>query len=310
MQQPKQRTMHALIKEQLHRFFTLIVGLLLLSQPIHAQFTLQDSIYFDSTITDYQNWLSVTHLDEVLTYDKWTFGAETLDVYLTTSTKEDWIHLRNYYRSTYQYPIHQKLLEKLVWQLSIENDEVRLHITSSDGYTILIQYENGEWIKQEPLPDEISLKGNFNHELHLDHIETREKAVSQMDIKTAKSLIINYFKGYYEEKKVWWKKAKYESIDYENEISLEISNISKEILNDFLIGYYELILIDIFIEEKPGGIEINYTLKGKYGSGIFAAPRRSGYKDMSAKYPDYIERYNKKFRSMLKEVLEAKIIKQ
>lgn len=298
------------LKRQLHRLSVMIVAFSLLSQSLHAHFTQQDSIFFDSTITDYQNWLTVTHLNEVLTYDNWTFGTTVLEVYLTASTKEDWIHLRNYYRTTYQEPIHEKLFNKLTWQLAVEPHEVKLHITCADGYTIVIQAPNGAIVKKEPLPDEISLKGNFNHDLHLDHIETHQKAVSQMDMKTAKQLIINYFQGYYEDKKVWWKKAKYESVDYENEISLEISNISKEILNDFLIGYYELILIDIFIEEKPGGIEINYTLKGKYGSGIFAAPRRSGYKDMSAKYPDYIERYNKRIRSMLKEVLEAKIIKQ
>lgn len=287
-----------------------IVLLMLLAQPLTAQFTQQDSIFFDSTIVDYQNWLTITNLDEVLTYNNWVYDTERLDVYVTASTKEDWINLRNHYKDTYKESIGNALLDKLIWQLAIQEEEVQLHITSANqDYSILIVYENDKVVKTEPLPDGMSLKGGAQ-KLQLNHIPAPAKAVSEMDIETAKGLIINYFKGHYESKKVWWHKANYDAIQYDNEISLEISNISKEILNDFLIGYYELILIDIFIDEKPGGIEINYTLRGKYGSGIFAAPRRSGYKDMSAKYPEYVERYDKKIRSMLKEVLEAKIIKQ
>ena len=98
-------------------------------------------------------------------------------------------------------------------------------------------------------------------------------------------------------------------LEIENEFSIEITNISKEVLDDFAIGYFELIIIDVFIQEKDQNVEIVYNFRAKYGSGIFVAPRRSGYVDINSDYPEYVKRYDKRVRKMIIDVATATPIK-
>ena len=99
-------------------------------------------------------------------------------------------------------------------------------------------------------------------------------------------------------------KAKYKPIDtYGNYIDFTVHNITDEIIKDLFIGYYEFITIHIKITQVGENVEINYSIQGKYGAGIFSAPRECDYDDMEHDYKTYLDRYNNLIKIKIRNYL-------
>ena len=287
--------------------FLLIISQLLTSHSYAQEGLEHEQSYFQEMLPVYQDWLMATKINTLLKAQKITAQPDRLVLEMEIQNKDTWFDLKDTYKEKYQKDIGQRLLDKFCFQMSVGKDSALILINCiEDDYPIRLSYKDGKFFTDENLPM-VSTKGMFTINLtDLPHSQSQQAKGSAIETK---NLIKLYLKNYYSDKKNLLQKAKFRTIDNEDEINFEISNIKKEVLDDFLVGYYELIIIDMYFIQKGDIVEIHYELQAKYGSGIFAAPRRSGYKDMEPKYQDYVERYRKRFSAMIKEVLHAKKIK-
>ena len=268
---------------------------------------LKDAPYFQETLSDYQEWLDSSHLSDILTISDLKTNLSFIQLNMQINSRDDWFDLRDIYQEDYNRSICEDLIRKLSFQMALDKDSLIISIEAiKDDYPITLSYFNGDYLTMEKEPL-LSTKGMLL--LKLADVPTTKKTQTTGDSEHVKEVIKGYLKNHYEQRKVWGRKSRFVIIDTEGELSIEVSNLSKEVLDDFTIGYYEFIMIDMVLEQKGEYVEITYELQMKYGSGIFVAPRRSGYKDMEAKYSEYVERYRKKFRAMMEDVLGAKAIK-
>ncbi len=296
------------VSQKTYLNYLLLLFLFGMTMPSYAQEGLQkEKVYFYENLAVYQDWLDSTHLSNLLTINNLVVNKAELVVNLELAKKEDWFDLKDEFQDRFKIDIGKKLLDKLAFQMSIGKDSIEIQINcQQEKYPIELKYVNGEFTVLEALPL-VSTRGSFK--IELSDIPVKDPQRTKGSAREVKDLIILYLQDYYGKKKFLWKKAKFDVIDNIDEVNFEISNIKKEVLDDFLIGYFEYIKIDFYIEQKGQIVEVNYELQAKYGSGILVAPRRSGYKDMEPKYQDYIDQYRKKFKSMIKAVMNATTIK-
>lgn len=296
----------------------LIIGLLLGSITSHAQFTKTDSLFFNDATEHFQTWLASTTTANDLKAQGFELQNNKVTLKLTTSSRKEWISLRSAYYKFAKRHIGEQLLHRMTFHFEVPLDSAAITITSLDNnesYSATIQYEDGKISDTEVLPLDIDMKGGGGKYPISEMAAFSSRPVilknkSEKDIKNIKKRVVEHLEGHYESKEQFWgREAKVEILEIDNEVSIEITNISKEVLNDFTVGYFELIIIDIFIHENEGNIEIVYNFRAKYGSGIFIAPRRSGYVDMSEDYPEYLRRYDRKVRKMIVDVATATPIK-
>ena len=298
------------------RITILIIGLLLGRITSHAQYTQADSIFFTAATENFQNWLYDASVQQLHT-NGFTNQDGTIILKLTTDSRFDWISLRSsYYKFTNRH-IGEQFLHQMHFLFELPLDSIAIQITSLNEFetdATFIFYEDGVFKDSDMLPLDVVIKGNGDHPIvemaAFSSAPIIAKNKSKKDIKILKQQIINHFVGHYKSKEQWFgRDAVINVLEMNNEFSIEVTNISKEVLNDFTIGYFELIIIDVFIQERNQHIEIVYNFRAKYGSGIFIAPRRSAYIDMYGDYPEYINRYDKKVRKMIIDIATATPIK-
>lgn len=300
------------------RISILIIGLLLGSISSYSQFTEVDSLYFDDATEIFQNWLENTTTVQNLKTNGFKVDSGKIVLQLTTTSRLDWISLRSsYYKFTKRH-IGEQLLHRMSFYFELPLDSAAIQITSiqeQENYVTVLQYKNSEFSDSDVLPLDIEMKGGggdypISEMVAFSAPPIIAKNKSAKDIKLMKEQLILHFEGHYKSIEQWFgREAVIDVLEIDNEFTIEITNISKEVLNDFTVGYFELIIIDIFIQENGQNVEIVYNFRAKYGSGIFVAPRRSGYVDMNSDYPEYVRRYDRKIRKMILDVATATPIK-
>lgn len=291
-------------KKHFLQYATVLLMVVMNVAVLFAQDGLQrDKAYFYDNLKVYQSWLDSTQLANILTIKQLQVEPSLLILKMNVTSKEDWFDLKDEFQQRYQLDAGKKLFDKFAYQMAVGRDSVRVFMNcTAQNYPISMRYLNGQFVIEEELPM-VSTKGAFS--IKLADIPANNTQLTNGKREAVKLLITDYLRNYYEQKRVLWQKARFNLIDSETEMLFEISNIKKEVLDDFFIGYFELITINMTFEQKGDAVEVNYELQAKYGSGIFVAPRRSGYKDMEPKYQDYIDRYRLKFKSMIQGVLNA-----
>jgi len=273
-----------------------------------AQTGLQkEASYFEEHQEYFKAWLDSTKLSEHIQVSKLKVRSDRLLLQMKIANKDIWLDLKEEFEQKYHSNFAKVLLDKFLFQMSVGKDsaEINIHCVSAD-YPIGIYYQDGKLKVDEALPL-VTTKGMF--QLNISDFPTGKPQTAKGKSEDIKRRIKLYLRDYYLAKSSFWHKVHFSVIDNEEEISFEISNIKKEVLDDFVMGYFERIVIDMYVEQKGNIVEVTYELQAKYGSGIFIAPRRSGYKDMEPKYQDYVDQYRKRFRSMIKDVLNAKKLK-
>ncbi|MFK7950553.1 MAG: hypothetical protein AB8G11_23405 [Saprospiraceae bacterium] len=298
------------------RITILIIGLLLGSITSYSQFTQTDSVFFTKATENFESWL-MTITGEHIHTDGFENRNDKIALKLTIDSRIDWISLRSSYYDFSNRHIGEQFLHQMSFLFELPLDSLTIQITSlneMDHYTTILEYVNGKFSDTDILPLDIKIKGNGDHPIAemvaFSSAPIIAKNKSKSDIKLLKEQIIDHFEGHYESKEQWFgRDAVVNVLEIDNEFSIEVTNISKEVLDDFTIGYFELIIIDVFIQEKDQNVEIVYNFRAKYGSGIFIAPRRSGYVDMNGDYTEYVRRYDKKVRKMIVDVATATPIK-
>lgn len=296
-------------KKSQQLLFTLLMGIFQLGiLPAVAQTGLQkEADYFQEHRQNFEAWLDTTQLSQHIQVQKLKVRPEQVLLFMEIENKDIWFDLKDEFQQKFHTNFAKKLMDKFLFQMSVGQDSAEINIIcKSEDYPIGIYYQNGQLVVDEALPL-VTTKGMF--QLNISDFPTGKPQTAKGKSEYIKRNVKLYLRDYYLSKSSFWHKVHFSVIDNEEEMSFEISNLKKEVLDDFVLGYFEFIMIDMYFIQNGNIVEVTYELQAKYGSGIFIAPRRSGYKDMEPKYQDYVERYRKKFRSMIKDVLNAKKLK-
>lgn len=294
----------------------LIIGLLFGTFTSYSQYTNSDSTFFESASQDFQTWLDDASIS-ILTTESFEHINGKIQLNLKATSSLDWMALRSSYYMQTQRHIGKEFLHQMRFFFELPLDSVSIGITSileNESFFTHLEYQEGVFEDSDPLPLDVKIKGNGDYPITemaaFTSIPIILKNKSEKDAAILKEQIINSFKSHYENKEQWFgRQAIVDVLEVEDEFSIEVTNISKEVLYDFTFGYFELILIDVYIQKKGQNIEIVYSCRAKYGSGIFIAPRRSGYTNMKKDYPEYVNRYNKIVRQMILDIITTTPIK-
>lgn len=288
---------------------SLFIGCLLLASGTQAQFSVSDSIFFEEARIQYQTWLEQCEASKAIVVSGFQMDSNQVTLTLQANTRTEWLTIRSNYFDAKKHRFGKRLLKEMAFYFEVPMDSAAILIEcTNDTYDVNIYKINDEIIIDELFGLDIRLKSAVPIAFKEVGVSSAGPIIiknkSLADSKFLKESITGRFQTHYQDKKQFWnRKAKFEVLELDNEFSIEVTNISKEVLDDFPIGYFEFIIIDVFIEPKGKDVEIIYNFRGKYGSGIFIAPRRSGYKDMNEKYEEYVKRYDKKVRKMLIDVV-------
>ncbi len=296
-------------KKSYQLLFAVLLGVSLVGNPLLvAQSGFQkESDYFKKQQKNFEAWLDSTQLSAHIQVTRLKIKPNRLILDMQIQNKDIWFDLKETFKEKYHASFGKKLMAKFLFQMSVGKDSLEINIhTLSGDYPIGIYYNENKLVINEELPL-VTTKGIF--QLDISDIPSSKPQMTKGNLEEIKKRLKLYLRDHYIAKSSFWHKVHFSVIDNDNEVSFEISNIKKEVLDDFIMGYFEFITIDMYFVQKGTTVEVSYELQAKYGSGIFIAPRRSGYKDMEPKYQDYVEQYRKKFRSLVKDVINAKKLK-
>lgn len=288
--------------------YTFIFFLVLSSNFGYAQDSLaqkedltDDYAFFFETLEEYKSWLKTYNLESVVRVEDLIVEPERVILDLRIPNRHHWISLKERYKEQQGGDIRQLLFDRFVFIMEVKRPQAGIRIRSDEkDHFVDIGYLNDEFKMLESKP-----MGTINDTLYIDlrRIPKVEIGNSRQNTRTTIKLLKKHFAEYFDSKSNWFRTPEYEMIADGKRLYIEVYNIKGEILNDFMVPYYERIEITMTIKEKNGKVTIGYRLQGKFGSGIFVAPRKSGYKDMTKYDKPYLVPYNLKMRQRINEAL-------
>lgn len=263
----------------------------------------QDSAFFDETLSQLKDWMEATNIAAACSVEGLQIEAGFVALHLQTPDAPTWLGLRESYREQTGASLERDLFHKFIFQMELPYDSAFVTLRGK-GYYANVGYPNGEWTVEEP-----EFKGAVEGKVKvkLSQMPVHGHLALGSNAVRARELLGDYLKDFYQEKGTFWSTARQRWIKHDNRFILEITNIKSEVLDDFFFGYYEFISINAHITERDGEVVVDYSLQGKYGSGLFSAPRRGGYYDMDPKYLDYLQRYNQKLSLEMSQALKKKV---
>lgn len=293
--------------------------LLLLSFFLQAHLLAQedlreDRIFLYEQLMDFQVWMDKYHFSDLVKVERLEVHAKSVVLSLKSRFKKgnvDSLALfwpafkQEFERATGEQP-EEKLFKAFAFQMEIPLKAAKIHIKSHhDRFFDLKIYYNQGLIRIEEQGMSYMVTGNLDIDIEDLKIMYRERkdTITEATIGNVRRAVSHYLYDYYRQKgtPVLYKAKVDTTRTYFNEFTYDITNISHEILD---AGYFEYIRINIKITQNRRHVEIAYDFQGKYGSGIFTAPRKSQYKNMEIYYPaqlkDYEENLIKKIANYLK----------
>lgn len=277
----------------------------------YSQDFTQDRVFLNNQLPNYQKWLEQTNFSNVLTINRLEVEKEAVTLHFIIPNEGAWQGLKKSYDKENFQSLPEVLFYRMLHLFELPIGAAKIKITDNQRYFINIEFKNNKLSIREPNPKGIDDNINISlTRLNKSHTEITEDNITG-NIEKVRTIIVDYFNEKYSDKYARFEsqKAKYKPIiEGDNSIHLQISNITDEIIDDLFIGYYELITIDIKIEQVNKEVKIFYTLQGKYGSGVFSAPRKTDYLDMETnEYVEYLKSYNQVLKSEIrKKILEKK----
>lgn len=283
------------------------VVLFVFSTTSYGQGLLEDEEFLYEKSNLYEEWLNQTQFSSVLSLDDIEVEEDSVVVWMSISNEASWHGLKMSYDNQNWSSISEILFLRLVHLLELKKEEAIIKITDLNQYSVSIYFKNDSLKIDEP-----KTKDAVSNDITLPLVELNDKYVKltkdniKGNIDFVRKKILQFLDEYYSKKYARYpaNKAKYKPIDtYSNYIDIVIYNITDEIIKDKFIGYYEYISINIKIEQLNENVVIKYNLQGKYGSGIFSAPRKSDYIDMEEEYKEYLDEYNKELKLNIRNYL-------
>lgn len=260
-----------------------------------------DRVFFQTQLQEFEEWMNIYHLSDLIRIDTLIVQPSYLHLKLKSKFAEGtidslvlgWPILQFEYQKLASEKLENKLFNAFVFQMEIPPNAAKISINSHQKrfFDVQIYYKRDKIRIEEQMMGYLS-SGAFK----VDVNDLKKVYRSQRDTITKKTVakvrrgISEYLMDYYKTKGTpYLYKAKIDtSRSVYNEFTYDITNISHEILD---AGYYEYLRINVKIIQQGRQVEVVYDFQGKYGSGIFRAPRKSQYKNMEVYYPHQLKDY-------------------
>lgn len=257
----------------------------------------------------YQDWLDGSELSKVIKVSELFIANSNLvmlDLEITTGS--DWLNLKEGYQEKSGTDLRRTLFNKLLFLAEIDRTQAGIRIRSKENdYYVDMRFVNGELKIHES-----KLKGSRKGTVVID-IKKLPKALKgdgADGLELTKERIIKYFDEFYSKKSNWFQNVKFKETEEEKDgvyyLSFSISNIKKEVLDDFVFGYYERISIDITLKKVNNKIIALYEVQAKYGQGILIEPRKVDFTDVDPKYKSYLDQYAKELKGEIDKAIKDK----
>ena len=271
--------------------------------------------FFKKRLCDYETWMTEINLSEMLA----TENLEILPDRVTLNLKgvgryrnpeiisEAWTRLRQQVDDSIGGSLERLLLQKFIQVMELAPESAGINIlTPVPGqFSISMAYKDGGFSVEENLGE---VRGDPYIKVNLKNIKAFGDAASgssSSSLEQTKDFLLEKLSGYYTEAESKFGNEPRVDIlmNRNNEFTILISNISGQILE----SYFELIHLNVHLNQIAEEIEISYSVFGKYSSGIFKAPRvtSSDYKDMypnySAELTLYVDRLGQRIQGLLKK---------
>ena len=272
----------------------------------------KDMAFFKAKVPEFQVWLRQNQLDGIFIADSVAASPKKVTLFLKAAYKGTrvcdslqcaWDRLeKNNFRLNGQF-FRERLLHKWAFLAEVHpaNAEVIVRCHEPAHFLARINSTNG----RVPL-DGRSVRSGAVADVKLPQslqgINVGENTVL-LPGKKVEAVCTNARRfpiAHYKPKgtPVLWKAKVDSSYSAVDEFVLEVTHLSYEICPD---GYFEYHRIDVKGVQKGDDVELTWEFQGKYGSGILFPPRKNDYKDMSLRYKDSLEEYQ---RRLFKKLLE------
>lgn len=267
----------------------------------------KDAIFFNKQAKEYEKWLLESDFKKIVIYQEIEITNDKIILNLAINSDLEWFGLKKSYNPENSTAIPELLFARMLHLFELPNECAEIRITDYKKYFVNIAYKDNKLVVIEPNP-----KGVVKNDITIPVVKINNlkkqttQDVIESNVENVKNRIEAYLKKYYKEKTARFSNAKVKIWQDETSVYANISNITKEIIYDNLLGYWELIDIIIKVEQIEDNVKINYTLQGKYGAGIFTAPRQNDYMDMEKEYKAYIDSYNEQLKANIRKELLKK----
>jgi hypothetical protein len=283
-------------------------------QAVKAQPDLRnDSAFFNSKFGQIDYWLENTGISQLFIFKDFEIKKDRLTAIFDSryssadSTFAALYKLNNSLDPSEKNYIEKSLFNYLTFELELGKDSLEIELGANlKSSFIPVSYKKEEGIVANY--DKILKKFRTFKPII---IETEDMAipagssvtvVESLSIKDIRKTISDFLKEYYSNKGTFFYDAQLDVLkENSNELTFEVSKLSKEILPDR--NYFEFIRIEIKIMKTEKAIEIRYQIQGKYSGGFGFAPRRSEYRNMEPDYSDYLQLYEEKIAQKISQLL-------
>jgi len=296
------------------KFLTLLLSYNLLFCSLSAQSDLrEDASFFQSKKAETEYWLTETGIAQVFELKDIIVEKEKLKLKLKSnlntadSTITAWNLLKREFDKTDNIALARYLFNSLAFEMELGKDSLELFLSSPlEDFKIIISYNKQQGVTMVEDKFLIPTRTFKVIKIKLEELSVTGGASSVSDdrltIKGIRKKLSTFLSSFYKPKGTFWLDAEFEVLtDKYNELTFEVTKLSKEILNDR--NYFEYIRIEIKIVKKDKDFEIKYQIQGKYSGGFGFAPRRSEYRNMQPDFSDYIRRYEQKMAQKINKLL-------
>lgn len=308
---------------QKSRFLIILIFFSLISSSyVSAQDALVKSKdFFLTQFEEYQFWLESNKLGTILSAKNIEIKEDKLVLILTIKNPSNnqtcqeegksWGYLESQFNRIHGSKIllHEKLFK--VWEIlsEVSSDSLELEILCSSAKRPLLKIsstENGRITDMRFFEENL---GDGAFTLKIDHLENLSTGGTikfnnqESTIKVVRDKIKYFLLDiHYRDKgtpRLFTVRAD-TSETYYNQLIYKFSHLSHEVLD---AGFFEYHIIDIEVENINGKIKVSWSFNGKFGSGIFAPPKRNDYKLIESYYLEDLKIYERKLFRLMEEYL-------
>ncbi len=282
------------------------------------------SLYQTTQIKDLNHWLEQVGLDKYF-YNISIIGFDSTNVYLSMDcsnpsilySQRIWDKLNEVYQIERKKSFNQKFFSVLSTTLDYHFENIILGVYTSFGEKSMeIQYIDKQF-------DITKLEDN-GLSFGESSITISPKNIAKIYDTTPEKLIFyspsqlmhtirTYLYNYYKDKgtPLLYNAQIDTSNIFQNECIIEITHLSNEILDK---GYFEYIKFGVEIEKEKERLDkediliIHFDIQGKFGSGVFFAPRKNDYKNIEIHYPLELIEYEQLMRKKIKDYINKSLI--
>ncbi|MCI4666519.1 MAG: hypothetical protein MRZ79_00055 [Bacteroidia bacterium] len=297
----------------------LVIFILSCSFSLLAQtdrFSDKDKIFFESQLTNYQDWLDSRGFGQVLTIDHIEVHPKMLTLFLDVkfergdSASIAWDTLKASYAQLEFDSLEAAIYHYFTFLMEVPPSMATIEIYNSFGDRVpcfykAIYVEDGQLsTEQAPCRDkETTFTIDFE-----DLPENKTRSIEEVEKDWGKKKAFNVIEGFCRDF-FELREAEFDVIKRGSYLKFRVEGMRREILPLSFFGVLfgparENLVVAVNFFDTDKGFMIHINTNGKFGSGLFV-PRAGGYRPMEPDYAKELQKYtNKLGEEIRKEILK------